>query len=874
MRITVPTSSLTTATTQAKWGYYNVAPATGAQSSLVYQKLTYPHTTNLENAVAYTMLVPDNTNDNSARIDITNFNNSASAPRVYDLTNNYRIDASASSSSFSIIAPNGNAGYNKLYVTSEARITYIQGSQIKPVNADPLNYAKFVNYESEVIDRDFLIITHKGLMAQANQYKNYKNSRGYNAAVIDIEDLYDQFAAGIKKNPISMRRFADYALDNWTVKPKYMFLFGKSVEPTFWRIGNDPPEFDSYNENQVPSFGYPACDNVITAHVNGSGIAPALITGRLSTPSAAEADAYLNKVTQYESNVPEEWMKNVLHFGGGSTPSEQAQFLNYLNTYRDLLEDTLTGSTVKTFTKTTTDPIDISLADSVRNLVNNGVSIMNFFGHASGGGFDISIDAASTYSNYGKYPLMIGNSCFAGDIHQPRGYSFSASEDFVFVQDKGAIAFLASVSQGLPPYLNVYSRRLIENMSYREYGKPIGDCMKAVGDYFASDSAFYGNPFIRTTFMEMTLNGDPSLVINAFPKPDYMLSEPGVFFNPANVTTNLDTFAVNVVITNLGRAVPDTFILEINRRYPDNTDTTYKVPVANILFKDTIAVKLPVNFLKGVGLNTFTIRADAQAQIDEMSEFNNDVTVTLTIRSTDISPVYPFDYAIVPSGQFTLKASTFDPYAPERTYRLQVDTTDLFTSPIINTTVTQAGGVVNFPVNLTLPDSTVYFWRVSPEPVLPDTFRWREQSFQVINGLTGWSQDHFFQYKNDAFSLIDYNRPERKFKFFNGAKTLTAFNKNFCNTCYGDFPGVLYKIDFDNQDYDGYQINNQIHIAVIDSLTLEPWGTKWTNNAVSPPVVYNPTHAFGQINGDGVARQRVEYYLYSAHRPAPHKRIT
>ncbi|UPT67041.1 MAG: C25 family cysteine peptidase [Sphingobacteriales bacterium JAD_PAG50586_3] len=451
LKISVPTTSLGGTTSQATWTYLNVPPATAAQSSLVYQKLRYPHTYNLENAVGYTMYVPDNANNASAQINITNFNNSASAPIVYDITNGNRIAPSVTGAAFSIIAPNGNPGLNKFFVTSNARVTYINGSQIKPVNTDPFRYAQFVNYESEVVNHDFVIVTHKSLMASANQYKTYKNLRGFNAGVIDIDDLYDQFAAGVKKDPLSMRRFAEYALDKWTVKPKYLFIIGKSVEPTFWRIGNDPPEFDSYNQNLVPSFGYPPSDVAITARTNGSGMAPALITGRLSTPNNTEAGWYLDKVIQYESNNPAAWMKNVAHFAGGTTQQEVDQFLNYLNNYGNLLTDTLFGGTINLFTKATSDPIDQSLGDSVRSLVNDGISIMNFFGHASGNGFDISLDEPSTYDNAGKYPLMIGNSCFAGDIHQPRGYSNSASESWISIQNKGAIAFLASITLGIPP---------------------------------------------------------------------------------------------------------------------------------------------------------------------------------------------------------------------------------------------------------------------------------------------------------------------------------------------------------------------------------------------------------------------------------------
>lgn len=39
-----------------------------------------------------------------------------------------------------------------------------------------------------------------------------------------------------------------------------------------------------------------------------------------------------------------------------------------------------------------------------------------------------------------------------------------------------------------------------------------------------------------------------------------------------------------------------------------------------------------------------------------------------------------------------------------------------------------------------------------------------------------------------------------------------------------------------------------IHVAVIDSLTLQSWGKYWVDNSRNLQVVYNPTHAFGNLN--------------------------
>ncbi len=100
-------------------------------------------------------------------------------------------------------------------------------------------------------------------------------------------------------------------------------------------------------------------------------------------------------------------MKRILHFSGGSKASEQLTISNNLNYYKSIAEDTLFGANVITFYKTSTDPIQINLSDLIKEYVNSGVTMMTFYGHAAGIGFDISIDNPSEYSNEGKYPFLL-----------------------------------------------------------------------------------------------------------------------------------------------------------------------------------------------------------------------------------------------------------------------------------------------------------------------------------------------------------------------------------------------------------------------------------------------------------------------------------
>ncbi|HVA98595.1 MAG TPA: C25 family cysteine peptidase, partial [Bacteroidia bacterium] len=693
--------------------------------------------------------------------------------------------------------------------------------------------------------------------------------------------LYDQFAYGIAQDQLAIRNFCNYAINKWPGKPKYLFLIGKGIHQYLNR-----QDTVNYNRNLVPSFGNVSSDNLITAGLNGTFLQPAIPTGRLAAASASDVSAYLAKVEQYNTAPAALWKKQVLHFGGGSNSTEQAMFAAYLNNYKNIIQGTNFGGYVHTFLKTTSAPIQITISDSVTNLINKGVSIMTFFGHASGTNFDQNIDDPSAYNNTGKYPMLIANSCFAGDIFQPLGQSYSStSESFVLIPQKGSIGFIADVQLGVSYALDDYSTQLYKNISYQHYGGSIGNNIQST---IKSIQGTGSDPYINFTCLEMILHGDPAIVVNTAPLPDYAVSDSSVFFSPQNVTTQIDSFKVFVVISNNGKAINTPVSVNVTRIFSDNSTQVYTRTLPNIYYQDTLIVTMPVNLTKGAGLNKFEVQVDPANLITEITKSNNTVgngninnpAVNLLITSGDIIPVYPYQFAIIPNDTITLKASTGDPFAPVRKYIFQLDTTDMYNSPISRAqVVTSAGGVVNAyqknwsanvismfgtkTIPLLFKDSTVYFWRVRRDTADTRDYPWQESSFQYITRKRGWEQAQYFQFKNNGYNFIKYNRPFRRFDFTPTGKTLECDD-------YGQIPpyynntqlyGIEYKLDLDLQDYGGDGVTPGIMIVVIDPITLVPWGTHYIDNTTSPPTNYNPNHSFGNINNLGSSRPRVEYFF-------------
>ena len=826
LELPIPISQLSSPTTTVNFSSINDLGSTVGRQTVAYTKLNYPHTTDLEGLTKFEKIyVDDDLTQTKTYFQFSNFSGSG-AIRFYDLTNNKKIEVVDNAADFECLIP--NAGNKK------ECIAYRESEVKNIVNLFPVNSTGFFTDYSSTVDTAFIIITHPQLITEANAYANYRLSsfnNPQNSFIVNINELYDQFAYGIEKHPYAIRGFVDYVLDNWSSQPNYLFLLGKSVKADLARNGAN------FHQNLVPSFGNPASDLMLTAGLNGSITESPIPMGRIAATNPNHVSWYLNKVIQHENPVPNtssspygetDWMKQALHFAGGDDASSASQFMGYLNGYKNTLEDDYFGGNVRSYAKTSTAPIQTTMSDSIRNAIGNGVALMTFFGHASAtGGFDQNIDNPVDWPNQnGKYPFLLGNACLAGDIHLPTANS--VSETHVLIENKGVIGFLASVDFGLAYYLDIYSSEFYRNISFKNYGGSVGRHIKNTIQAIQGSGS---NILTTSTTLGMTLHGDPSISLHSYSKPDYMIKNTSVYFTPSVVTSDLDSFEVNIVIANLGKAIDTTIAVELNRVFPSNAlnfgDTTYFKIISAPKYKDTISFTLPVDLIRGLGTNAFTIFIDALSEVDEIYESNNQLTIPLEITSGEIIPIYPYKYAIVPNQGIVLKASTAFPFEPAKNYIFEVDTTDYFNSPIKETTtIYSAGGVLTWQPNLlqNMPDSTVYFWRVGKDSVDATGYKWRNSSFQYINGKEGWEQAHFFQFDYNNYEFLKHNRATRKFEFTPNVKQLKCIN-------YGAATGsevwnIKYLLDSDRIGYNGWTTNSALHVAILDNKTFKPWNAE------------------------------------------------
>jgi hypothetical protein len=782
-----------------------------------YIRIKYPHTFNLGGGNSFLIYLPDNTNQLKSYLNISNFSSSGTV-RLYNLSNGTRVTVAQSGSNYNALIANSGIE-KKCFITSDGYISNV--TSLQPVTPS----AQFTNYASLSVDSAFIIVYNKKLLSSVNDYKNYRSTNTYggqhNVVLANIDELYDQFAYGIVKSPLSIKNFSNYLLHIYPTTPKNLLLIGKSLHLYLCRTNTT-----NYANCLVPSFGSPSSDALFTVGLNGSTLEPGIPTGRIAAQSNADVTVYLNKLQLYENtlnNPPAEWKKQVLHFGGGNTDVEQKTIQRYLNGYRDTIQGIYYGGKVTSFFKTSSAPIEITTSNTLTDFMDNGNSLMTFFGHAAGLGFDQSIDDINSYNPIeGHYPFMLANGCYTGDIHET---TLSSSENYVLTS-KGVIGYLGSIELGIPYALNVYTQEWYDQLARKSYGKSIGTVIQQTIKSISSIAT--ADPVVGATCYEITLHGDPSVKINTESKPDYVITYDKIYFDTDKYA---DSVIVHVIRTNIGKATNDTIVNELTRTLPNGQKQFYLLRNAAPKYKDTVTFTFFVDVSLDIGENKVNVMLDAYNEVSELNENNNSTgDVNLVINGSGIEPIYPYEFAIIPTDTVTLKASTINPFEKTQNYIFQIDTNDTYNSPFMQkTSINGAGGVLQWKPPITFKDSTVYYWRVSPDSTTTRGYLWKESSFQYITNKSGWGQAHFFQFKNDGYQYVQFNRPQRKFIFQN-----TAENVQMHNAIY---PTINWNLI--NWKLNGYVEATWHCNGYNPSITVVVLNPKDASNVLSP-VVANP----------------------------------
>ena len=825
-------------------------------------ELKYPSKFNFNNLTNFYFELPATATGNYLVID--NFNYGSTNPVLLDITSNKRYtgDVTSTPGKVKFVLPPSSIVQRKFELISE------DASNVN--NISTFSQKNFTNFGVAANQGDYIIISNPVLFNNGSGINNVELYRAYrsssaggnfNAKIVNIDELVDQFAYGIKKHPSSIKDFIQYAKNTFTTTPQYVFLIGKGITYNDYRLNQSNPYADQLN--LVPTFGNPASD-VLLSSPYGS-VVPNIPIGRLSAISGNEVGNYLQKMKEYEQaqasgtqTLDEKlWMKNVVHVIGGKDSSESDLFKFYMNQYKTIIEDTLYGGKVETFAKSSNSAVQLISGQRIQQLFNEGISLLSYFGHSSANVLEFDLSDPSVYQNQGKYPFFSVSGCTAGNnyIFDPLRITqnnLSISEKFVLANERGSIGFLASSHLGVPPYLNNYDNELYNQLSIVNYGNTIGNDIKNVISNLggANNSIDY---LTRINMEEMALHGDPALKINPHPKPDYVIEDPQVKINPAFISVAENSFILEAKAYNIGKAISDSIYFEVKRTYPNgSTDIILHKRIGGIRYADSIKISVPIISTRDKGLNKITVTIDADNEVSELSENNNSITRDVFIYEDEATPAYPYNFAIVNVGNQKLYASTANPFSTAKDYVMEIDTTLLFNSALkVSRTVNSAGGVIEFDPGFSYADSTVYYWHVALKPAsgLPGDYHWNNASFiYMANSSAGSNQSHYYQHLYSDTQNIKLDS-SRQWKYTSVTNVINAKG--------GIFPTAVSLGSQFAADVNGAVFAQSvcgisgIIFNVLDPISLKPW-----LNVVGPTGLYGSDQVCGY---DRIGKFSIQY---------------
>lgn len=854
-------------------GFKNTSSVSTDRMNVAFVEITYPSKWNFYNKTDFYFELPASTQGNY--LEIINFKKGNTSPVLYDLTNmkRYTGDITSTPGKIKFALPPSTAPKRQFRLVSEDE-TYIRAIA-------SLQTKNFTDFSKSGNQGDYIIISNPILYNSASgannvelyrQYRSTPEGGGYNAKLIDIQELTDQFAFGIHKSPLAIKDFIQFAEANFSVKPKYVFIIGKGV--TYDEIiANKNSKFKD-RLNLVPTFGTPASDILLASPY---GITtPSVPIGRLSAATGDEVGNYLDKMKVYEEEQQSQtytvdnklWMKNAVQIVGGKDSNENDLFRKYMYGYRDILQDSLLGYHVELFSKTSNSAVQLISTKRLEQLFEEGISVLSYFGHSSANTLEYNLSDPQAYNNPRKYPFFFVSGCTAGNnyifdtMRVVTGRS-TISEDFVLSKMRGSIAFFASTHYGIPPYLDEYNTSFYNFLTKTNYGAPVGSQIKKTIEKLNGN-----NPnldfFSRADLEEMTLNGDPALKIHALPKPDYIIEENLVEINPAFISVSEQKFTLKAKFYNIGKAIGDSIAVEVKRTFPSGkTEILYHKKVAALYYADSILLDVPLVSTNSKGENSIIVTIDADNDVDEMSESNNSFTKKFFIYEDEARPSYPQNFAIVNTQNQKLFASTANPLSASKNYLFEIDTTELFTSPLkITKQVTSTGGILEFDPGISYQDSTVYYWRVAvkSDTGTTATYHWNNSSFiYLASSSRGSNQSGYYQHLYSDTQKVKLNS-DRLWQYASITNIIQGNN--------GVFPTAAGYADEFNVNINGARFVESvcgisgIIFSVLDPITLKPWlNTKTVGRFGSDPVCGDDRMANFQYNILNPEKRKAAYHF-------------
>jgi hypothetical protein len=280
---------------------------------------------------------------------------------------------------------------------------------------------------------DMAIVSNALFLNALAPLKKLRESQGLSVALIDVQDLYDEFSFGAK-SPYAVRDFLENARSAWKQAPKFLLLVGEaSFDPRDYLANGD---LDLVPTKLVYTQYLQTASDDWFADFQGNGL-PQLAVGRLPVDTVAEATALVTKIVGYDQSRGASWRNDVVLVAGQNDSDDN--FEGATATVKAALPAHVPVTTI----------YQGSSSDANGDLVSDlakGAGLVNYMGHGSvgiwdGGLLDTTQAAGLTNSPY--LPFFASMTCLNGyfidDVNEP-----SLATALLMAPAGGAVAVWAS----------------------------------------------------------------------------------------------------------------------------------------------------------------------------------------------------------------------------------------------------------------------------------------------------------------------------------------------------------------------------------------------------------------------------------------------
>jgi uncharacterized repeat protein (TIGR01451 family) len=296
---------------------------------------------------------------------------------------------------------------------------------------------------------DFYIVSNKAFIPAAGTLKAVRDKEGTNTAIVDVDDLYDEFNFGIR-SPEAIRSFFQLTT-TWKRAPgAFMLLGDASLDPRNY-LGAGAYDFVP-TRMVLTALLRTASDDWFT-DFNNDGIADIPI-GRIPVRTADDAALILGRIAS-RGTPSGTWAHSALFVADHSTDYD---FGGVAKSLVKLLPSSISSQTIDFATSP-------SPHSEIVSAMNNGQLLVTYIGHASveiWADYVFASTDAAALTNGNRLPVVVGLDCL-------NGFFFDISTDalakaLLRAPNGGAIAVWASSGLTQPDQQALMGRELFAQL--------------------------------------------------------------------------------------------------------------------------------------------------------------------------------------------------------------------------------------------------------------------------------------------------------------------------------------------------------------------------------------------------------------------------